>query len=330
MIGFLRFIFIVILALQPLQLLAQTEQATIRGHVVLPSGYQTGKPIVVELRSGSQIVGTTRTDTAGNFEFTLMRPGVYVIHVSEEGFQEAEYPATISAGSRYVQIRLLAIPSANRGSANAPPGPQVLDFRQLSVPKKALNEYEKAVRDLKTGKTQSAIGRLETSLKIAPDFYDAHFQLGLQYMRSDTAQAERALARAAELNPRVADPLVVLGFLYLQSSRFKQAIEVLDRAVGLDPASALALYYLGSALYETGESSRAEKLLKHSLSLDPTIHPIHLALVNIYLKDARPKEALQELEAYLQAEPHASQSKSAAQLRDHLRQQLQIKKAPAD
>lgn len=320
----LRFIFIPIFASLPLQSFAQRSDAAIRGTVVLPGGYQNGKPIVVELRCGAQAVATTETDSGGNFEFHLMRPGFCVVHVSKEGFQEAEYSADISEGSRYIPIYLVKAPSAGSGKANALPGTPVVDLRQLTVPKKALNEYERALRDFKSGKTGKAVERLENALKIAPDFYEAHFELGLHYMRSNQpAQGEAELVRAAELNPRVADPLVALGLVYLQAGRFTQAIEVLDRAVDLDPASARAAYYLGAALYETSDFSRAEKQLKHSLLLDPELHPVHLALVNLYMKDARLKDAFQELNAYLQAEPDGPQSKSAAQLRDRLRQQIQ-------
>jgi hypothetical protein len=67
MIGFLRFIFIVILALQPLQLLAQTEQATIRGHVVLPSGYPTGKPTTGLVMGGGAEMKVQRLRLAPEF-----------------------------------------------------------------------------------------------------------------------------------------------------------------------------------------------------------------------------------------------------------------------
>ena len=233
-------------------------------------------------------------------------------------------------GSHSPQIRVVDVPevrSVPRDATKDTPGAQVVDARQLSIPKKARKEYEKAVRDLENGKTPGAIAHFQNALKIAPDFYDAHFQLGLQYSKDDPAQAEQELTRAAELNPRVADPLVVLGFVYLYTGRFKDAIEVLDHAADMDPTPARALYYLGSALYETGQSSRAEKVLKRSFSLDPAIHLVHLALANIYLKEARYNEALRELEAYLKEEPQAPQSRAAARLRDQLRAHLQIRKS---
>jgi len=235
-------------------------------------------------------------------------------------------------GSHSVQTRVVDSPeltSVNRRTTKETKdtsATQVIDVRQLSIPKKASNEYEKALRDFQSGKTQRGIERLQNVLKIAPDFYDAHFQLGLHYAPFDHAQAEKALIRAAELNPRVADPLVVLGFLYLQTSRLNEAIEVLDRAVELNPASARPLYYLGSSLYEAGQMTRAEKVLKKSLSLDPTIHEVRPILVNIYLKVDKPAEALQELEAYLKESQHP-QTDAALQMRDQLRLHLQARKS---
>jgi len=306
MIVFLRFIFLVMLAAQPLQLFAEIEYPTVRGSVLLPAGHRFRKPIVLELRGEGEIIGTTRTDAAGNFEFRPRQPGEYVIHVSAEGFQEAEYPANTSAGSSRVEIHLLELSPSNTGSGNAPQGPLVQDVRQLSMPKKARVEYEKAVGYLRAGKTQNAVAHLHKALQIAPNFYDPHFQLGMLYMKvNQQAEAEQALARAAELNPRVADPLVVLGLLYLYSGRLEESTEVLNRAVALDPASAPAHYYLGSALFQAGQSSRAEKLLKRSLLLDPTNYPVHLALVNLYLKEARPQEACWRWRRTLRESPMA-------------------------
>jgi tetratricopeptide (TPR) repeat protein len=236
-------------------------------------------------------------------------------------------------GSHSVQTRVVDSPeltSVNRRTTKETKdtsATQVIDVRQLSIPKKASNEYEKALRDFQSGKTRRGIEHLQNALKIAPNFYDAHFQLGLHYAPFDHAQSEKALIQAAELNPRVADPLVVLGFLYLQTSRVDEAIEVLDRAVELDPASARPLYYLGSSLYEAGQMTRAEKVLKKSLSLDPTIHEVRPILVNIYLKVDKPAEALQELEAYLKEGPQLPQAAAALQMRDQLRLHLRGRKS---
>ena len=236
-------------------------------------------------------------------------------------------------GSHSVRMGVVEYPdrtSVNRPTTKATndtPAAEVIDLRQLSIPRKARGEYEKALRDFESGKTQSGIEHLQKALKIAPDFYDAHFQLGLHCAPFDQARAEKALIRAAELNPRVADPLVVLGFLYLQTSRLSEAVEVLDRAVELDPASARPFYYLGASLYEAGQLRRAENVLKKSLLLDPTIHQARLMLVNIYLKGDRPAEALQELEAYLKEDTQPSQTAAAQQMRDQLRLHLQGRKS---
>jgi len=236
-------------------------------------------------------------------------------------------------GSHSVQTRIADSPetaSINRRTTKETKdisATQVIDVLELSIPKKASNEYEKALRDFQSEKTQRGIEHLHNVLKIAPDFYDADFQLGLHYAPFDQARAEKALIRAAELNPRIADPLVVLGFLYLQAKRLNEAIEVLDRAVELDPASAQPLYYLGSGLYEAGELTRAEKVLKKSLLLDPTTHQVRPILVNIYLKHDKPAEALEELEAYLREEPQLPQTAEARQMRDQLRLYLQARKS---
>ena len=91
---------------------------------------------------------------------------------------------------------------------------RVVDIRQLTakIPKQALKEYEKAVRDIRGNNTQRAIERLEKSVKVAPDFYNAHLGLAQEYRKNGVLDAaEHELTRAFELNPREGTPLILNG-----------------------------------------------------------------------------------------------------------------------
>lgn len=83
----------------------------------------------------------------------------------------------------------------------------------------------------------------------------------------------------------------------------QRAVSVLEDAVRLDPLAAEANYYLGSALYRTGDLERSELFLRDALDLDPGIHDARLALLNVYTRQQRYPEALEQVRAYLRLVP---------------------------
>jgi len=301
---------------QPLP--SQSRFSDVSGTVVMPGVDMSDRSIVVYLESGDQPVAKTYADSMGQFEFYNVSAGQYVIRIREEGFKEATHIVDVPHAFTSIRVMLEKAPPANQPEARTP-GPPIVDVRQLAIPKKAASEYEKAMKEIRKNNLPKSIERLKNALKIAPDYYDAHWQLGLQYLKSKQGRlAEAELLRAAELNSRVADPLLALGALYIQEQAPAKAVPVLNRALELKPGSAAATYSLGSAFYGLNELSKAEETLKRAQSLDKDLHGVRLMLVNVYMKQRRYDEALQQLEAFIQEAPNAPQRASAGELRDRL------------
>src|SRR5215467_11248823 len=98
---------------------------------------------------------------------------------------------------------------------------------RANLPKQALKEYEKAVREIRDHNTPRAIERLEKSVKLAPNFYNAHLGLAQEYRKIERLDAaEQELTRAFELNPREGTPLIQIGEIYLEKNNFELAAEV--------------------------------------------------------------------------------------------------------
>ena len=313
--------FIFLLIALSLELSASKDYAVINGVVIVSGGYpNVGIP--VELQSGEIVLRSTITDGLGNFKFEVMRPGTYVLRINQIGFLPLEQSIDLAPGPRNVQLFLFRGSESRRGTAAERSFAPVVDFRQLSIPGRAMSQYEKAMSEIQKDRTEPAIQRLKNAVKIAPNFYEARRQLGLQYLKSgQVQQAEAELSRAAELNMRAAEPLVALGLLYVATRRHTEAVDVLERALDLDPASARGSYYLGLALLKTGLPRRAEPMFNRALQLEPAHHIVRLALADIYLQSGRHGEALRELELYLLKEPRGSRSSIAAQVRDRLMEQ---------
>jgi len=204
----------------------------------------------------------------------------------------------------------------------------LVDITELGrkYPKKAVQDYEKAIEEVKKSNDAKAVELLESVVKLAPDFYSAHNTLGTllqKVSRFDDAEAQ--YRRARELNPRAADPLVNLGSLFIEeaAARTKEgedvvgkildnALDILEESLKLK-RSAMAYYFLGTAYYRSSFYEEAESNLKRSLEVDPHLGMGRLMLANLYIKQQRWANALEHLDAYLNENPKAG---DLAQIQD--------------
>jgi tetratricopeptide (TPR) repeat protein len=216
--------------------------------------------------------------------------------------QNVNYPVDIPE-TPYVFIFLNG--RAARGPA-AVGGNRVVDIRQLTahISKQALNEYEKAVLEIKDHNTQRAIERLEKSVGFAPDFYNAHLYLAQEYRKTGRLDAaEQEFTRAFDLNPREGTPLIQLGEIYLEKSNFKRAAEVLSQAIRIEPGSAVAHYALGRARYRLSEYAEAEQAFTRAALLDKDFEGPELMLLQVYVRQGKLSAALSGMDALLQKNP---------------------------
>ncbi len=221
------------------------SSSSVGGQIVVPVNGGLKEPVLVLLdHSGSKKDQRTDTDLHGNFEFRNVPKGSYNIRVRLRGYEHVNYPVDVPE-TPYVFIFLVrGVVSARRPDVqNALGGNRVVDIRELTAktPKRALKEYGKAVRELKDHDTQRTIERLEKSVQLAPDFYNAHLGLAQEYRRTGRLDAaEHELTRAFELNPREATPLIQLGEMYLDKNNFERTGEVLLQAIRVETGANLS------------------------------------------------------------------------------------------
>src|SRR5207249_4634437 len=286
---------------------------SVGGQIVLSVGGLKEPVLVLLDHSGSKNDQRTFTDLRGNFEFRNVPQGPYHIRLRLEGFEHVNYPVDIPE-TPYVFIFLNG--SAARGPA-ALGGKRVVDVRQLTadIPKQALKEYEKAVRDIRHNNTPRAIERLEKSVKLAPDFYNAHLGLAQEFRKTDRLDAaEQELTRAFELNPREGTPLIQLGEIYLEKNNFKRAAEVLSQAIRVEPGSAIAHYALGRARYRLSEYAEAEQAFTRAALLDKDFEAAELMLLHAYVRQGKLSAALSGIDALLQKNPNPALEKFRSEI----------------
>jgi serine/threonine-protein kinase len=111
----------------------------------------------------------------------------------------------------------------------------------------------------------------ESAERIAPDSAGVHLSYGIidHYYGWDTARQERALKRAAELEPRSAQPYFWLSLCWSVADRFDEGLEAARQAVALEPHSANAQALLGWPYTGSRRFEEAVPVFEKAVALEP-------------------------------------------------------------
>jgi len=321
-----------------------SNEFVIRGKLVFDSPYHPDERVEVRLeRSGRQLIDTVFSDGVGNFMFRNLLPDQYFVRVKVDGYQEARERVELSSSftrtatlTMFLQSETIVRKESSEGFEG---DPAVVDINELRAdyPKKAVEEYEKALEDAEKWNSKKAIDRLEKAVKLAPDFYQAQNNLGVQYQQLGRYRdAERTFQLTRELSKTAAQPLINLGSMYLEEGQaqigagrneegdatFRKAVGLLEEAVTLNGFSARARYFLGSALFKTNAYDRSETMLQRAIELDDQMHEVRLMLVNVFMKQQRYQEVLDQLGAYVENNPDSPQVEAVMNMKGKIEKAL--------
>src|SRR5258708_25453166 len=140
-----------------------------------------------------------------------------------------------------------------------------------------------------------AIGEFRAGLKLAPDAYELHYDLGLALkLKDDFAAATAELESAARLNPSSPDPPYTLGVLEMQRGHFDDAVEQLKIAVRLRPENGDAWAILGSIYKQQNKLVEASDAVQKAIVAMPDQPGPHSTLAGILAQQGRTAEAAAE------------------------------------
>jgi Flp pilus assembly protein TadD len=332
-VAFLSFIFFTFAPASAAQR-GRAESLGVRGKLMGSGNREADDHIEVRLEKESmQVVQTTYTDSSGSFEFRNVAAGTYFVSVNVEGYQPVHQQVEVMSGFGGAVITVFM----TKGSAATVQGdgldaedPDIIDVTQMkeNLPKKAVQDYEKALDERKKGKLESAIKLLEDAIHLAPNFYHAHNNLGMLYQSLKRyPDAEKEFKRSSELSAKNERPLVNLGGLYIEEAdsqkdnaqatgqMLDQAMDNLEAAVKLNPRSASGYYLLGLANYKSSFLEEAEAAFKKAHDLNPRLSRIHLLLANIHWRQGKWQDVVENIDAYLKENPKAPDRGAVEELR---------------
>jgi Flp pilus assembly protein TadD len=315
--------------LPPALVAQQQELGNIIGQLHVARGDFPSHQIMIELQFRGSPVNSTYADTQGKFGFVSLIGGEYHIIINDEAYDPVDERLVLRPDvSPFAMASIILRPRENakkddpmgaRASGGNPYLAGQADYNKR-FPKKALKEYERGLDSERHGKQDEAITHYLGALKIAPDYYPAHNNLGSLYLgKTDFKSAEEQFQEAIRLDQNDAQAYFNLGNVLMLTRRYPESESALASGLQRRPDSAFGNFLQGTLFSRTGNRAEAEKSLREALRLDSTMWQAHLQLVNLYLQQSRREDAVKQLQAFLKAFPEAAAAPKARELLRKLR-----------
>jgi len=293
---------------------AQLQQfGRIVGQIRVLRGDSPGRRILVELQHRGAAMDSVYADSQGHFGFANLPGGEYHVIVNDETYFPADERVNVNPDvNPYTMVQIILRPHENvnkddpMGARASGGNPYLVDPSDYSkrFPKKALKEYERGVDAEHKGKHDEAIAHYLGALKIAPDYYPAHNNLGSLYLgKADFKAAEEQFQETVRLDQNEAQAYFNLGNVLMLIGHYPAAEAALSSGLQRRPDSAFGHFLQGCLDVRTGKLQEGEKNLRAALQLDSTMWQAHLQLVGLYLKQQQRQLAIAELQAFLKAFP---------------------------
>ncbi|HEX5890434.1 MAG TPA: tetratricopeptide repeat protein [Pyrinomonadaceae bacterium] len=174
-------------------------------------------------------------------------------------------------------------------------------------PKSEKNRFAYAVLLTNANAPAAAVIRLEESLKEFPSSSRLWFALGYANFKLDkNEEAERALRKAIELDPKFAPAFAYLGLIRARIGDYAEAISIYERALKADTKLAVVHHLIADAMLKqmNADARVIEKHLRQSVEMDPTFMPARLSLGKLFMRSQRWAEAASEFEQVVKLDPN--------------------------
>ena len=288
---------------------------SVAGRVLTQDGRPTQDISVVLSRQDGSQVGRKTVGYDGSFVFDALTSGDYLLMIERPNFASVGRPLTIR---NYKEPRTVVLDIRLKGNESASfrevvkaygsrPSDRKAEEKSKKIGRVAGQAYLKGSAAAAKGDRPKAIRHLQKAVRAKPDFFEAHYNLGVHYQALEQWEnATRAYLRAIELRRNTARPNFNLGVIFHNQGKLDQAIQRYKQALDYDPSFAEAHQALGEAHFQQGRYYAAEQHLETATRLAPaTAAPSFGLLVKIQLLNKDPNQAQYYLDQFLQHHPDA-------------------------
>lgn len=293
----------------PLSLLAQmvdSTQCTLRIDVVNQDGSRATERLRVELTEGfnSFPVAVTLTSDSGTAEFDGLKAGSYRVRVTGNSIQPAESATIEIEGGRAFASQMVVVRPATKDNGGAS-GSSTVNVADLSVPKNASDEYNRASKEIAHNHCDKAITYLNHAIALYPKFCSAYNNLAVCYFRMGQKDLERkALTQAVATNDSCVPPMITLAKMDVEQGNAADAQKLITKALATQPTNVEALVLQARVDLMQNEFDLAIAAAQRVNSMPHKGHAIvHYIAASAYEHKGQIPDAIKELQAFLKEEP---------------------------
>lgn len=289
---------------------------TIQGRIQFPSN-RPATSFRVNLESTNSPTLSSFSNSDGIFYFNSLEPSNYTL-IIETGDEYLPIRESVfidreiaGASARTINVIFYLRPKTTTNNKVG-----VINASLGNVPKAAMENYKKAIEAVEKKDTKLAIEKLNEAVRLYPRFAEAYAELGALYLKTgELDKAAETLSRALQLNERNPTAQLNYGIVLLNQRKMFEAEKALEKAVLADDKAATPHMYLGIALLGLNYPEYAEKefLIAISLKDDEKMAQAHRYLGGIYWKKGNYRQAIKELEKYLELSPKASDAQKVSE-----------------
>jgi Tfp pilus assembly protein PilF len=296
----------------------------IQGRIVFPSGRRADTRLKVRLQTQSAGELSVYTDSNGYFGFRSLEAGSYTVIIEGgndfETVRESVYietdvnsmirGITIPTVTRPYTLQVYLQPKRKDGAMPPESRPGTLNASLASVPKPALDLYNKALDAAHNNEAAKAVELLKAAVAAYHNFPLALTEMGMLYLKlKEPAKAAESLREAVKLSPDDYPTLFTYAVALNDSQQFSEAEAQFRKAAQKNATAPLPHYYLGVILIRRREFDQAEKELKTAVEVGGDQVPYaHKYLGGLYWNRHAYGQAADELETYLKLMPNTEEA----------------------
>ena len=247
---------------------SSSRSMTISGKIEAPEGSDLSRLRVQLLASGSQhVIYETNPNHFGAFEAGASSSGLFELRILN--WQGA---VLYSRSIHLPNSQTLLVQLGQNSKTEAIVRPISFVRLQHKIPKQAVKEYVAAHHASAKGERNKAILHLQRAIEIDPDYFEAHNNLGVQWMREGKyPEAVGAFEHAIAIDSADSLAETNLSAALLALGRFAEAEAAARAGLRGDGLSARARLYLALSLLEQnkGRKEALFHLSKASSQLEP-------------------------------------------------------------
>ena len=169
--------------------------------------------------------------------------------------------------------------------------------------------YTHALHATETGETfDSAITYLQHALKIAPDLFWAHFNLGGIYQQQEeNAEALAEFEICVRLNPNYYPVYYRMGEIHLKQQNYAEALHAFEKTRTLNRKWEYPQYGIGLVYLAQGEIDRARETFENLTQRRKKFAPAYFKLGQVLAMEGFFDDALEEYAKGTQYEPYSAE-----------------------